>query len=222
MENLSRSNSKASQPHSSAPSKQKRSGYEPLDTEVEWHESPWSDHNNQDSGTSDLGEVGKVKSNLPRNISPVKLSRRQSSKVEYDKGRLEHAPNDVTRNGEITGLNRKQSRGSPTGDEIKTIGRFVGAGRGSEDLKYSHRSTSAPPRQRGERTSPPIGKNIIRKKSEAPPVKQPSVGEINEMVANTKISKSPTYTAPMYESTDSISPGDIVAEDDYRIEQNRN
>ncbi|KAE8707735.1 Isoflavone reductase-like protein 4 isoform 1 [Hibiscus syriacus] len=255
MDNLSRSNSKASQPHSSAPSKQKRSGYEPSDTEVEWHESPWNDHNNQDSGTSDLGEAGKIKSNMPRNISSVKLSRRQSSKFEYDKGspprriplprrhankspyktrrddgrnisplpksehrrhvspykpgRLEHALNDVKGNGEITGLIRKQIRGSPTGDEIKTIGQLVGAERGNEDLKYSHRSTSAPPRQRGERTPSPIIKNIIRKKREAPPVKQPSVGEINEMVANAKISKSPIYTAPMYESTESISPGDI-------------
>ncbi|XP_039012515.1 uncharacterized protein LOC120141786 [Hibiscus syriacus] len=255
MENLSRSNKKASQPHSSAPSKLKRSGYEPSDTEVEWHESPWDDHYNQNSGTSDLGEAGKIKSNLPRNISPAKLSRRQPSKIEYDKGspprkiplprrhankspyktrrddsrnisplpkseyrrhvspykpgRVEHALNDEKGNGAITGLNRKQSRGSPTGDEIKTIGQLVGAGRGSEDLKYSHRSTSAPPRQRGERTPSPIGKNIIHKIREAPPVKQPSVGEINEMVANAKISKSPIYTAPTYESTESISPGDI-------------
>ncbi|KAK8673235.1 hypothetical protein V6N13_111584 [Hibiscus sabdariffa] len=255
MENSSRSNNKASQLHSSAPSKQKRSGYEPSDTEAEWHESPWDDHNNQNNGTSDLGEADKIKSNLPRNISPLKLSRRQPSKVEYDKespprksplprrhankspykprrddgrnisplpksehrrhvspykpGRVEHALNDEKGDGEITGLNRKQSRGTPTGDEIKTIGQLVGAGRVSENSKYSHRSTTAPPRQRGERTPSPIGRNIIRKKREDPPVKQRSVSEINEMVANAKISKSPTYTAAMYESTDSISPGDI-------------
>ncbi|GMI68157.1 hypothetical protein HRI_000485000 [Hibiscus trionum] len=255
MENLSRSNSKASQLHSSAPSKQKRSGYEPSDTEAEWHESPWDDHINKNDGTSDLGQADKIKSNLPRNISPLKLSRRQPSKVEYDKGspprksplprrhankspykkgrddgrnisplpksehrrhvspykpgRVEHALNDEKGNGEITGLNRKQSRESPTGDEIKTIGQLVGAGRGSEKSKYSHRSATAPPRQRGERTLSPIGRNIISKKREDPPVKQRSVGTINEIVANAKISKSPTYTAAMYESTDSISPGDI-------------
>ncbi|KAK8995608.1 hypothetical protein V6N11_075875 [Hibiscus sabdariffa] len=79
MENLSRS-SKASQRHSSTQLKQRRSGYEPSDTETEWQEH---DRKNR---TSILVESDKMVSNLPRNISPLKLSRRLSSKVEYDNG----------------------------------------------------------------------------------------------------------------------------------------
>ncbi|XWS29280.1 hypothetical protein CRYUN_Cryun24cG0014800 [Craigia yunnanensis] len=48
-----------------------------------------------------------------------------------------------------------------------------------------------------------------RKPREASPVKQQSVGEINEMVANGKISRSPVYNDAIFESTESISPGYI-------------
>lgn len=156
MESLSRSNSKGGQPHVLVPLKQRRSGYEPSDTETEWQESPWHDHNNRNNGTSDLVEADNIKSNLPRNLSPLKLSRRQIPKVDYDKGspprtnpllrrhgsskspyktrrddgrnisplpkpehrrhvspykqgRVEHTLNDGTGNGEIAGLNMKQS-----------------------------------------------------------------------------------------------------------------
>ncbi|XWS45444.1 hypothetical protein CRYUN_Cryun15aG0137400 [Craigia yunnanensis] len=271
MKNLSRSN-KASQPHSSIPLKQRRSGYEPSDTETDWLESPWHDHNRFNE-KSNLVEADKIESNLPRNLSPLKLGRRQSSKVEYDKGspprtsplprrhsskspyktrrddgrhisplsktehwrhvfpykpgREEHKLNNEMGNGEIAGLNRKQSRGTRTKDERGTIRQLLEAGRGSENSNYSRRSVTAPPRQRfrekdqqnnlghgqleqrGERTPSPISRNMIRKQREASPVKQQSVGEINEMVANAKISRSPIYNAAIFESTESISPGDI-------------
>lgn len=160
MESLSRSNSKGGQPHVLVPLKQRRSGYEPSDTETEWQESPWHDHNNRHNGTSDLVEADNIKSNLPRNLSPLKLSRRQIPKVDYDKGSpprtnpllrrhgsskspyktrrddgrnisplpkpehrrhvspykqggVEHTLNDGTGNGEIAGLNMKQSCRSP-------------------------------------------------------------------------------------------------------------
>ncbi|XWS42080.1 hypothetical protein CRYUN_Cryun17cG0138200 [Craigia yunnanensis] len=271
MENLSQS-SKGSQPHSLAPLKQRRSGYEPSDTETEWHESPWHDHN-QKNGTSNLVEANEIKSNLPRNTSPLKLSRRHSSKVEYDKGspprtspvprrhsskspyktriddgrnisslsksehrrhvspykpgREEHKLNNEMGNGEVVGLNSKQSRRTQTRVERGAIAQIIEAGRVSEKSNYSRRSVTAPPRQRfredqrnnilghgqveqrGEQTLSPISRNIIRKPREDSLVKQQSVGEINEMIANAKISRSPIYNAVIFESTESISPGDI-------------
>ncbi|WRX09016.1 hypothetical protein QQP08_001503 [Theobroma cacao] len=271
MENLSRS-SKASQPHSSAPLKQRRSGYEPSDTETEWHESPWHDLNRK-NGTSNLAEADKFKSNLPRNISPFKLRRRHPSKVEYDKGspprtsplprrhsskspyktrrdddrnisplsksehrrhlspynpgREEHKLSNEMGNGEIAGLNRKQNRRTPTKEERGTIGELLETGRVSGKPNYSRRSVTAPARQRGrekdqlnnlghgqleqrrERTPSPISMNMIRKQREASQVKQQSVGEINEMVANAKISRAPMLNAAIFESSESISPGDI-------------
>ncbi|XP_017979494.1 PREDICTED: uncharacterized protein LOC18610901 [Theobroma cacao] len=271
MENLSRS-SKASQPHSSAPLKQRRSGYEPSDTETEWHESPWHDLNRK-NGTSNLAEADKFKSNLPRNIIPFKLRRRHPSKVEYDKGspprtsplprrhsskspyktrrdddrnisplsksehrrhlspykpgREEHKLSNEMGNGEIAGLNRKQNRRTPTKEERGTIGELLETGRVSGKPNYSRRSVTAPARQRGrekdqlnnlghgqleqrrERTPSPISMNMIRKQREASQVKQQSVGEINEMVANAKISRAPMLNAAIFESSESISPGDI-------------
>ncbi|XP_022773996.1 uncharacterized protein LOC111316243 [Durio zibethinus] len=255
MENLSQS-SKASQPHSWAPLKQRRSGYEPSDTEAEWHESPWHDHN-QKNGTSNLVEANEIKSNLPRNISPLKLSRRHSSKVEYDEGspprtsRLPRRHNSKspykTRrdDGKIISLSsnsehlthvypykpgkKEHKLNNEMGRvERETIAKLPAAGRVSEKSNYSRRSVTAPPRQRfredqrninilghgkleqrGERPPSPISRNMIRKPREASLVKQQSVGEINEMVANTKISRSPIYNDAMFESTESISPGDI-------------
>lgn len=248
MESLSRSNIKGGQPHVSVPLKQRRSGYEPSDTETEWQESPWHDHNNRNNETSDLVEPDNIKSNLPRNLSPLKLSRRQIPKVDYDKGspprtspllrrhgsskspyktrrdggrnvsplpkpehrrhvspykqgRVEHTLNDGMGNGEIAGLNMKQSYRSPTRDEIKMIGQLIEGGRGSAKSNY-RRSVTTPPRQRGERTPSPTGRNMLRKQRDASLGKQQSVGEINEIVAN-------IYNDAILESTDSISPGDI-------------
>lgn len=262
MENLSQP-SKASQPPSLAPLRLRRSGYEPSDTETEWQDSPWRDHNPKNT-TPDLLEANEIKSNLPRNTSPLKLNRRQSSKVEYDKGSLprtsslprrhsskspyktrrdddrknistfskfehrrhvspykpgtgreEHTLNDEMGNGEFDGLNRKQSRRTPTRVERVTITQLKEAGRVSEKSKFSHRSVTAPPRQRfrddqrGEWAPSPISRNMICRPREDFQMRQQSGGEINEMVANAKISRSPIYNAAVFESTESISPGDI-------------
>ncbi|OMO56936.1 hypothetical protein CCACVL1_26150 [Corchorus capsularis] len=236
MENLSRS-SKASQ--------QRRSGYEPSDTETEWHESPWHDHNNQkNNGTSNLHEAEKLDLDLPRkNLSPLKLNRRHnSSKVSpprttgpLPRRHSSKSPYKTTRRSDdvrnISPLpkpehrrhvspykNHEKSRKTPTRDERPTIGQLLDAGRTNENPNYFRRSVTAP-RQRGrekeqqknhERAASPISSNVIRKQREVSNVKAPpSVGEINEMVANAKISKSPIYNAAIFESTESISPGDI-------------
>ncbi|XP_039020992.1 uncharacterized protein LOC120153033 [Hibiscus syriacus] len=250
MENLSRSG-RASQRHSYTPLKQRRSGYEPSDTETEWQE------HDRKKRTSILVEADKMESNFPRNISPLKPSRKNSSKAEHDNGspptisplprrhnskspyktktadsrhvsplsksklekrrhaspykhgREEHKLINEMGNGEVAGLDSKQSCRTPTKDEIGTIGQLLGDGKGSENSNYSRRSVTAPPRQRGEpRKLSPISRNMVCKQTVSL-VKQQTVGEMNEMIANAKIFRSPVYNASMFESTESISPGDI-------------
>ncbi|XVF59658.1 hypothetical protein PTKIN_Ptkin07bG0293400 [Pterospermum kingtungense] len=261
MENLSGSNNKASQPQSLTPLKQRTSGYEPSDTETEWHESPWDDHNRR-NGTSNLVEADKIESNLPRNmISPLKHGRRNASKVtsplprkhsskspyktRRDDGRhvspmskTEHQIRHVSPykldngkgNGDVAGLNRKQSRRNQPRGVRGTIGQLLETGTWSQISNYSHRSVTAPPgercrekeqqnnnlghghgqvKQRGERTPSPIPSNLIRKQREASSVKQQSVGGNNETVANGKISRSPVHNAAMFESMESVLPGGI-------------
>ncbi|XP_062154375.1 uncharacterized protein LOC133862560 [Alnus glutinosa] len=72
--------SRASQPSSSASLNKSRSGYEPSDTENDWHESPWHESNDKNGA---LGSEG-LKNMMPRNTSPMKLSRRHSSRFEYE------------------------------------------------------------------------------------------------------------------------------------------
>ncbi|TYH94890.1 hypothetical protein ES332_A12G070000v1 [Gossypium tomentosum] len=236
MDNLSQS-SKASKRHSYTPMKQRRSGYEPSDTETEWQ-----DHHNRKNRTSMLVEADNMVFNLPRNISPLRLNRKveyengsppgtsplprrhnsrspyktrrddgrnvspfSKSKREnrrhvspYKPGREDHNLITEMGNGNTSGLFRKQSRRIPKREGRATIGQFLEAGKGSD---YSRRSVTAP-RQRGDRRTPsPISRSMVHK--------QRTVGEINEMVANEMISRSPMYNACMFESTESISPGDI-------------
>lgn len=65
--------------HTSATMKRNKSGYEPSDTETEWQESPWHDHNAENGG--DLADD----SNLPRNISTsLSTSVRHALKTDKD------------------------------------------------------------------------------------------------------------------------------------------
>ncbi|XVE87322.1 hypothetical protein DITRI_Ditri18aG0108300 [Diplodiscus trichospermus] len=238
MENMLQSSKASQPPHSSTPTKQRRSGYEPSDTENEWHESPWHDLN-RTNGTSDLPEANEMlMSNLPRNTSPLKLNRRHSSKVEYDKtipfprrhtskspyktrrdhdgrnisplSKFQHRTHVKLNNemvtAEVAGLTRKQSRRTPTRVERGTIAQLLEAGRVRERPSNNGLSVTAPPRQRYRQEE---HDNMKRKPREVTPVKHQSVGEINEMVALAKISRSPIYNAAVFESTESISPGDI-------------
>ena len=68
--------SRATQPSTSASLKPSRSGYEPSDTENDWHESPWHESNDKN------GALGK--NVMLRNTSPMRISRRYSSRFEYE------------------------------------------------------------------------------------------------------------------------------------------
>lgn len=111
MENISPRYSRASQLQSSAlassssSSKQRRSGYEPSDTETEWQqqESPWLDHTQQNGV---LGSEGsRMTSITPRNVSPMKPSRKHASMFEYDNNKI-----SPIRAGVISPVRRRHSR----------------------------------------------------------------------------------------------------------------
>ncbi|XP_052198032.1 uncharacterized protein LOC127804952 [Diospyros lotus] len=102
--------------------------------------------------------------------------------------------------------------------------------RASGKSNYSHRSLSAPrPRSRendqqirsghtqqnGYRTPSPLPGSMSLKDRKASHRNTPSVGELNEMVADAKISRVPLTGGPDFESTDSISQGDIFFSRDY-------
>lgn len=73
---------RAAQPSSSVASKQRRSGYEPSDSETDWLESPWREIS-QNNG--DLGSDEGPKIVMPRNTSPLRVGRRHhSSRFEHE------------------------------------------------------------------------------------------------------------------------------------------
>lgn len=254
-----------------------KSGYEPSDTETEWHENPQREQR-QDDDDLEFGGP-KVDLSRPRNVPPLKLSRRQPSfggsspkkETEAASVRRRHSskslykprrdngnalsPSDgsdacrnvgplskpehlrhispyklgreenATDENEITSSNRKLNRRTRSRDDRESHQQFLELSRVSLKSNYSHRSVTAP-RQRardreqhnnpkGERTLSPLERNVIQKQREVSPLRKPSVGEINEMVANLKLYRGPVNTATNFESTDSISPGDIFFSHDH-------
>ncbi|KAL8217784.1 hypothetical protein R6Q57_021157 [Mikania cordata] len=71
-------------------------------------------------------------------------------------------------------------------------------------------------RRDGRSRTPPLRRSITpRKNEEGKHKNMPSVGEINEMVANAKLAKIPVRHAPIFDSTDSLPGGDIFFSRDY-------
>lgn len=165
-----------------------RSGYEPSDTETDWQDSPWRDLptnrrevNNGGSGSS------------PEDVLSPKRTPRYAHKSPI-----------LTRNRNVSPFSKSERKRHVSNDRESSIrkgGGFVG-----NNNNQSFRSVSASRvRSRDE--------NVIRR--------SPIVGggELNELVANVKILssrggvggglKSDKNGGPIFESTDSISPGDI-------------
>ncbi|BFG39143.1 hypothetical protein CerSpe_254180 [Prunus speciosa] len=166
-----------------------------------------------------------VGSDLHRSISPLSKSERRRHVSPFQAERGEHDLNGF--DDEIVGSNRKQQHHRRNSREEKKP-------------NYSRRSTTAPrhrsPREvdqqnsydqtptkgersrtptKVERTPSPLSKNMAQKQRPVnSQMKSPSVGEINEMLANAKLARtSPNplsnNKAPVFGSSDSISPGDI-------------
>ncbi|XP_065851580.1 uncharacterized protein [Euphorbia lathyris] len=236
-------------------SKQKRSGYEPSDTETDWQD----DHNDPNSA------VFVPQKYLPTNISPLKQSTKLSSKTDdynsrsrhrskspykprkedvrtvspmsvrrtvspFSKSehRRQHSPFKPGRDQEdgIAGSNTRKNQTTPNREERGSFSQFGQVSRASERSSHTRRSVTAP-RQRIREKEQENNQDFRENKGEKTPsrslsnkqrehTKSPSVGEINEMVANMKFSAAPmTTNAPYLESTDSISPGDIFFSRDH-------
>ncbi|XP_015576240.1 uncharacterized protein LOC8273383 isoform X2 [Ricinus communis] len=274
---------RASQPFASNPLKQRRSGYEPSDTETDWQESPNRDRSHTNGAFGP--QSPKMDLVLPRNISPVRhgwrLSprlddsspkkdsttspsrRRHSSKSPYkmrkEDGRTisamsvrrnvspfsksEHRrqvssfksareEQDLSDNDEIIDSSRRKNQRTPGREERGSISQFGEVSRASERSSHSRRSATAP-RMRGrvkeqennlgpgEQKEERAPSSFLRtttskqRERESSHPRTPTVGEINEMVANIKMSRSPMLNAPNFESTESISPGDIFFSRDH-------
>ncbi|KAK7252921.1 hypothetical protein RIF29_37217 [Crotalaria pallida] len=204
-------------PNSRFSTKKGRSGYEPSDTETEWQEfprhererlrnkSPIALHRMQTSWFEN-----EVTSSVPR--------RRNHSKSPY-KPRITEDIDNAALSSPVIGLNTKR--------HISPLERNVSP---YNNRKHEQRTTSRQNRQGGSvllevdrvsdksnlkraATAPRLRpqQNNMRKR-EVSPFKAPSVGEINEMMAEAKLSQNPTADHySVVESSDSIQiqPGDI-------------
>ncbi|KAG8662723.1 uncharacterized protein LOC110601402 isoform X2 [Manihot esculenta] len=160
-----------------------------------------------------------------RNVSPFSKSEHRRQVSPFKPGREEP---DMYKNDEIVGSSRRKNQRTPNREERGSFSQFGEVSRMSERA-HVRRSATAPKlrakenkdqendhghrEQKGERSSSPLPRSMTNKQreKEASHTKTPSVGELNEMVANIKMSRAPTpmFNAPIFESTESISPGDI-------------
>lgn len=152
-------------------------------------------------------------SDMRKNVSPF-------SKVEHRKHASPYKPMRE-HHDELSSLNRKQTHRQVNDN----------ASRLTDKLNHNPRSASAPrPRPRDKdqqvkydngdlkrhgRTPSPLSRNISVNERDATHKNTPSVGEINGIMANAKISRGLVGNDAIMESTDSISPGDIFFSRDY-------
>ncbi|PIN16620.1 Replication factor C, subunit RFC3 [Handroanthus impetiginosus] len=256
----------------------RRSGYEPSDTETDWHDSPRreTDNNSYDQGRSQSplssvsrlkqstilemdatrrhskspyktrGEKGNVPSDFRRNVSP--LSRRTYSNIRRNVSPLmvsQRRTNQAT-SGNACPFSQSERRTNPDSNRenislfpiserrrhispYKTAGEDYGQtnhdmSKGRERSSYSRRAASAPrarSRERGQQINYDGGEQKFpQEEKEVSHKHGPSVGEINEMVANAKLARGLNGHVPNLESTDSISPGDIFFSRDYNAFKN--
>lgn len=264
MENTARYG-RALHSHLSSSLKQRRSGYEPSDTETEWQDSPWREPDqkiedlDQYLGSNVIQEQGRNKIHL--NNSPQKATmlspttQRRHSRSDFE-SRRNVSPFSRSEHRRINGNNDQINPDS--GSIRRTVSPFSRSERPryrrddvhkpdsetrrnlnlfpvtehrrhispykpkKQDNNYSRRAASAPrarlkeyenlkhqgdkEQKRADRNPSPLPRNTSRNLSG---------GEINEMLANAKISKTPPGFDPTFESTESIAPGDIFFSKDY-------
>ncbi|RDY09351.1 Replication factor C subunit 3, partial [Mucuna pruriens] len=172
--------------HTPNSTKKGRSGYEPSDTETEWQEIPRHERERRNFTLAleeTKGTVALHRRHPSRFEHEVSSRRRHHSKSPY---KLRVAGDDAS--SPITGLNTRRN--------ISPL---------STEKTHYKRSVTAP-RLRNKDT-------VLKQRTlEATTFKAPSVGEINEMIAQVKLSKTKSPTSDyssVLESTDSIHPGDL-------------
>ncbi|RWR82423.1 Replication factor C [Cinnamomum micranthum f. kanehirae] len=174
--------------------------------------SPYKQRTDDRAISPDLG------SHLRKNSSPFGVSERRRHISPYEATREEA---EVEKN-EPKGFNRKRSQTVPNrflDSEKNEAGLQLSSFRVNERYNHNHRSRSAPKvkdREKEEqiipaskeRTPSPLEGSMIRKQKESGYGVAP-VSEINEIIANAKLSRGPIPDDSTMESTDSIAQGDI-------------
>lgn len=206
--------------------KKGRSGYEPSDTETEWQEIP---RHERERRNFTLGPE-ETKALTLMNKSPMALHRRHPSRFEHDQVssatttasvprrrhhskspyKLRVAGDEGSSSSPITALNNTRRNISPL--PKPDLGRTVSPFKDQITEKtHNKRSVTAPRLRIQENNNHGMKNNdMVMKQREASIFKAPSVGEINEMIAEVKLSKDPTSDySSVLESTDSIQPGDL-------------
>jgi len=200
--------------------KKGRSGYEPSDTETEWQEIPRHERERRNFTLKETKAFGVM------NISPLALHRRHPSRVEHEVSsasttsvprrkhnskspyKLRVAEDFAASSSPVTGLDtRRNISPLPRPDLGRTVSPF--REQRTEKPHYK-RSVTAPRLRIQESNHGGINNDTVVKKREVSPFKAPSVGKINEMIAQVKLSKDPRSDySSVLESTDSIQPGDL-------------
>lgn len=243
MENVPRFD-RTSHRYSSALSKQRRSGYEPSDTETEWPLIPRKERHKEEELFSKESRLGL---DLSRNTSPFKLSRRTLSSRFETEGSSSSAKNSTQLrhnsktpyklqvddntihppllgsnfNGIISPLSKFEGRKHLNLDKEKDNEKLKRIQSYRKSTNYQRRSVTAPRLRpidnekqsnnyghellKVKKTPSPLSKGTMTQKQREASVntQSPSIGEINEMIANAKIRRG------SIENTESISPGDI-------------
>ncbi|KAL7604476.1 hypothetical protein Lser_V15G19655 [Lactuca serriola] len=139
-----------------------------------------------------------------RNISPFSKSERRRHVSPFQQS---HDPLDD--NDEANGSYIKQKHRQSNHDYTRTLS--------APRLRPKDKDQRVKRRDERSRT-PPLRRSITPRKDKEVNSKNshaPSVGEINEMVANAKLSKSPIRRGAVFDSTDSLPGGDIFFSRDY-------
>nr|XP_043616255.1 uncharacterized protein LOC122588195 [Erigeron canadensis] len=162
----------------------------------------------RDDGNPRSPALGPLPLPPGRNISPFSKSERRRHVSPFKPVR---GDDDQVMNGEEAAgpynksKHRQSNNGSFREGEKHNHGRTLSAPR----LRLRDKDQRIKRREERSRT-PPLRRSITpRKEKEGKHKQVPSVGEINEMVANAKLAKSPVRRAPVFDSTDSLPGGDI-------------
>ncbi|XP_075097675.1 uncharacterized protein LOC107809928 isoform X1 [Nicotiana tabacum] len=246
--------------------RQRRSGYEPSDTETDWTlDSPHREANANNEKEIHLEEpeseeqnlaLQKAKDNnflnvsrrtnvpsparrrttkspykprrdtdddvhspakaLPRSVStfarrPDLYSRRNVS--SFQKSEYHRHTSPYKYEDEFADSNRKQNNvHSRLGEKSNYNRRYASAPRPDRQ----HRFDASKERRKADKTLSQLpNRSLSRKERETLNKHGPTGGELNEMIAKAKISGSSTGVNHMFESTETIAPGDIFFSQDY-------
>uniref|UniRef100_A0A0E0GBV1 ATPase AAA-type core domain-containing protein n=2 Tax=Oryza TaxID=4527 RepID=A0A0E0GBV1_ORYNI len=200
-----------------------KSGYEPSDTETEWHESPWNDAVLPSGRNTQIGARRQnLSPNHTREYPNEKTSNLRNSRTPPRF--TEQVHQNSSHSGGKNELRKKSNRTPP-----RFRPSMESFSRSSIKEKFSqNRSISTPKLRPHEKEHPPrapafLGTNLISKQGEmdsADNIKEDSHAEncsqeINELIANGKWPNS-RYNEYACTSTESIPTGDIFFSRDCR------